>query len=157
MPKEIHFHACVFYAIAASDRLPINRNTGKVVVSYFFPFYYSAYFFLWYIYYQKCLNFVNKTNFCGKIQTYVTGKVGTQNEKKRLEIMTLVVPIYSSTHQNFRLTLEKKAWNIIYCSTFTGGNQNQIHLSFLGLQIFRISCMIDQWFFCCRLIIMRSS
>ena len=55
--------------------------------------------------------------------------------------MTLVVPIYSSTHQNFRLTLEKKAWNIIYCSTFTGGNQNQIHLSFLGLQILRISCM----------------
>ena len=61
--------------------------------------------------------------------------------------MTLVLPIYCSTHQNFLLTLEKKAWNIIYCSTFTGGNQNQIHLSFLCLQIFRISCMADQMIF----------
>ena len=69
--------------------------------------------------------------------------------------MTLVVPIYSSTHQNFRLTLEKKAWNIIYCSTFTGGNQNQIHLSFLCLQIFRISCMADQMIFLLTLIAMR--
>ena len=50
MPKEIHFHACVFYAIAASDRLPINRNTGKVVVSYLFPFH--SYKFLFIIHFQ---------------------------------------------------------------------------------------------------------
>ena len=75
--------------------------------------------------------------------------------KNSYEIATLVVPIYSSTHQNFRLTLEKKAWNIIYCSTFTGGNQNQIHLSFLCLQIFRISCMIDEMVFLLTLFAMR--
>ena len=83
MPKEIHFHACVFYAIAVSDRLPINRNTGKVIVSYFF--------FRFIVHTSFCdtfrntnvLKFVNKTNFRGKIQTYVTGKERSRNIKRK--------------------------------------------------------------------------
>ena len=66
--------------------------------------------------------------------------------KNSYEIATLVVPIYSSTHQNFRLTLAKKGLKHHLLLNIHRGKSksNQIHLTLLGLQIFRISCIVDQ-------------
>ena len=84
MPKEIHFHACVFYAIAAADRLPINRNTGKVVVSYhIFRFMVHISFCDTFSNTYKCLNSGSKTNFFGKIQTYVPGNESSRNIRRK--------------------------------------------------------------------------